>query len=428
MDQKLIELKRLIQSIQSSKLVNSDNINALVMGIKKLTDDMPEGVSKSIFPVLPDGRLPRKGNMEEFNEYKRHARLNKLERINLNLKKILSLCEQLDDEIPNEKDANLIYKNEDIRLLYELFENVNLSISLIASELDSHSKNEIASNEINEILSKYHRLESSFSKKQSDVIDSFRSRSEKEIDLFTDLGQKKLDSLLDNTQNRTKLLNSLAEKNNVRVSELSKRIETIESQYTEQIELASDIYKNGIINIEESKKEIESMLSNTANRVMADDYVSSAVAEKKAANWLRALSLVCMTIIVGIVCLSFYDSTHSGFDWESSIFRTVLVFILSIPAAYLSRESTKHREQQYNYHHTALDLKAITPYIASLPEADQNRIKISIAERIFASRQTNVAQQDSFPLNTQELVMELIRKVDFKKEDKKDTQVESAGK
>lgn len=424
LDQKLIELKRLIQSIQSSKLVNSDNINALVMGIKKLTDDMPEDVQKSIFPVLPDGRLPRKGNMEEFNEYNRHARLNKLERINLNLKKILSLCEQLDDEISNEKDENLIYKNEDIRRLYELFENVNFSISLITSELDSHSKNEIASNQINEILSKYQRLENSFSKKQSDVIDSFRSRSEKEIDLFTDLGKKKLDSLLDNTQNRTKLLNSLAEKNNVAVSELSKRIESIESQYTEQIELASDIYKNGIINIEESKKEIESMLSNTANRVMADDYVSSAVAEKKAANWLRGLSLVCMTIIVGIVCLSFYDSTHSGFDWENSIFRTVLVFILSIPAAYLSRESTKHREQQYNYHHTALDLKAITPYIASLPEADQNRIKISIAERIFASRQTNLNPQDSFPLNTQELMMELIKKVDLSRKSEQQDKAE----
>lgn len=167
------------------------------------------------------------------------------------------------------------------------------------------------------------------------------------------------------------------------------------------------------IELKEKSDQMDEVLGHTANRVMANDYDSSAVSEKKSADWLRYGSLGCMSIIVFIVCYSFYDSTHSGFDWESSIFRTVLVFILSIPAAYLSRESTKHREQQYNYHHTALDLKAITPYISSLPDEDQNRIKISIAERIFASRQTNLNQQDSFPLNTQELMMELIKKVDL---------------
>lgn len=175
-----------------------------------------------------------------------------------------------------------------------------------------------------------------------------------------------------------------------------------------------ELYETTLTELEEKKEQMDEVLGHTANRVMANDYDSSALSEKESADWLRYGSLGCMAIIVFIVCYSFYDSTHSGFEWESSIFRTVLVFILSIPAAYLSRESTKHREQQYNYHHTALDLKAITPYIASLPEADQNRIKISIAERIFASRQTNVAQQDSFPLNTQELMMELIKKVDIR--------------
>lgn len=175
-----------------------------------------------------------------------------------------------------------------------------------------------------------------------------------------------------------------------------------------------ELFETTLAELEEKKEQMDEVLGQTANRVMAQDYDHSAADEKKAANWLRIGSISCMAIIIYIVCYSFYDSTHSGFSWESSIFRTVLVFILSIPAAYLSRESTKHREQQYNYHHTALDLKAITPYIASLPEADQNRIKISIAERIFASRQTNVPKQDSFPLNTQELMMELIKKVDLR--------------
>ena len=191
---------------------------------------------------------------------------------------------------------------------------------------------------------------------------------------------------------------------------LETKLTNLSEKFESDLVLVNDLYEEAEVIIENKVTQLDGLLSNASNRVMANDYDSSAVSEKKSADRLRYGSLGCMAIIVFIVCYTFYDSTHSGFDWESSIFRTVLVFILSIPAAYLSRESTKHREQQYNYHHTALDLKAITPYIASLPEVDQNRIKISIAERIFASRQTNLNQQDSFPLNTQELMMELIKK------------------
>ncbi|MCG9736481.1 hypothetical protein L1D51_21235 [Pseudoalteromonas shioyasakiensis] len=213
-----------------------------------------------------------------------------------------------------------------------------------------------------------------------------------------------------------------------KISSLESSVTNIEQLYNDKVKSINDIYNNGMNDIAQKEEQIDKLLSTASNRVMADDFDTSAAEEKKAANWLRLGSLGCMAVIIGIVCYSFYDSTHSGFDWESSIFRTVLVFILSIPAAYLSRESAKHREQQYNYHHTALDLKAITPYIASLPEEDQNRIKISIAERIFASRQTNLNQQDSFPLNTQELMMELIKKVDLSSNQKAEKKKDDTGK
>ncbi|MCK8129940.1 hypothetical protein MTF66_33385 [Pseudoalteromonas sp. 2CM39R] len=272
-----------------------------------------------------------------------------------------------------------------------------------------------AFNSTHDEIPKSHDLgKMNYSKTQNKLIAESMSLISKKLDSQLSEYKKVVDKSFIKFENDMNNVDAAAERE---FKELNTKIQTIKKSY-----------EATLADLEEKKEQMDEVLGQTANRVMAQDYDSSAVSEKKAANLLRFGSLACMAIIVYIVCYSFYDSTHSGFNWESSIFRTVLVFILSIPAAYLSRESTKHREQQYNYHHTALDLKAITPYIASLPEADQNRIKISIAERIFASRQTNVVQQDSFPLNTQELMMELIKKVDFKKEDKKDTQVENAGK
>ncbi|MGS0496364.1 hypothetical protein ACU8V4_03720 [Pseudoalteromonas mariniglutinosa] len=275
--------------------------------------------------------------------------------------------------------------------------------------------------DINKLILAFNATEVRFSNsKEEKLIENSEISKEIIAESMKIIG-KELDSqLIDNKQKTEKMVQRFQSKiNEVEIS-TENNLEALRIKAN----VIEELYETTLAELEEKKEQMDEVLGHTANRVMAQDYDLSAVAEKKAANWLRGGSIACMAIIVSIVFYSFYDSTHSEFAWESSIFRTVLVFILSIPAAYLSRESTKHREQQYNYHHTALDLKAITPYIASLPEADQNRIKISIAERIFASRQTNANQQDSFPLNTQELMMELIKKVDLSRKSEQQDKAE----
>ena len=124
-----------------------------------------------------------------------------------------------------------------------------------------------------------------------------------------------------------------------------------------------------------------------------------------------------MGLIVLVVGFAFYETTQSDFKWQVALTRLVLALVLSIPSAYLARESSKHREQQYAYLQTSMDLKAIDPYIASLPEDTQHKIKANIADRIFASKDfSSVSNNSSYPINTHELMMELIKKVDVDKE------------
>ncbi|TMN39087.1 hypothetical protein [Pseudoalteromonas sp. S2755] len=164
--------------------------------------------------------------------------------------------------------------------------------------------------------------------------------------------------------------------------------------------------------VDEKISTIEDLLSVTSQKVIANDFSESAKTEKIAADYTRYGSLAFMTLIVGIVCYTFWDLAKFGLDWQESIFRTVLIFALSVPAAYLSRESTKHRQQQYSFHQTALELTTITPYISSLDLEAQQEIKTAIAHKLFGHRQSE--QTDSFPLNTQEIIIELIKKLDIK--------------
>lgn len=202
---------------------------------------------------------------------------------------------------------------------------------------------------------------------------------------------------------------------------LSSRIEKIEREVKIEIDNITSLYKESLVEIEAKKQQIDDILGHVSGRAVAGDFETSSAEERKMANWLRYSSLACMAVIVGVVGYSFWETTTTDFQWQNSVFRIVLAIMLSVPAAYLARESAKHREQQYNHLQTSLDLKAISPYIASLPIDEQHKIKIEVASRLFAARDYSKVGTDPYPVNVHEIVMELIKKLELNKQSRSDT-------
>ncbi|MFP1678235.1 hypothetical protein ACLD02_06020 [Alloalcanivorax sp. C16-2] len=213
-----------------------------------------------------------------------------------------------------------------------------------------------------------------------------------------------------------KLLNE-SESNAVK---LSGQIEKLEREVKSEIEKITSFYKEAKDEIDSKKQQIDDVLGHVSGRAIAGDFETSSADEKKMADWLRCASLGCMAVIVAVVCYSFWETTTEDFQWQSSVFRMVLAVMLSVPAAYLARESAKHREQQYNHLQTSLDLKAISPYIASLPIDEQHKIKIQIANRLFAAGDYSKVGADPYPINVHEIVMEIIKKLELNKHSKSD--------
>ncbi len=199
-----------------------------------------------------------------------------------------------------------------------------------------------------------------------------------------------------------------------RTRTLEGKVENIESLIQQELLKVQDLYSSTLEELKEKRAEIDDLVGLISGNVVAGSYEKSAATEKGAADFLRVASLFCMFVIVCFVGYSFYETTTRGFNWESSLFRLVFSAFLSIPAAYLARESTKHRMQQYSHLQIALDLKAVNPYISSLPEADQHRLKTEIAGRLFARKENELVGSDSYPINSHELLMALIGKMEFK--------------
>lgn len=190
--------------------------------------------------------------------------------------------------------------------------------------------------------------------------------------------------------------------------EATRRNHDISTTYKTQTDKLNKLIRE----TEEKHESINELLESAAGRVIASDYQKSAVLEKETADKLRRYSLFFMCIAALVLILTVFESAGNAFSMESSIFRLFTAALLSIPAAYLARESARHREQQYMHHQTSLDLITITPYISTLPEDVQHDIKADIAKRLFAYRQTPSTEAYSMPINANEMVMELIKKIE----------------
>lgn len=226
---------------------------------------------------------------------------------------------------------------------------------------------------------------------------------------------KKLEQfMLDQEKQDDRIKRSLAE-NEKRSSDIRDEVDEIERKVAETLSKVEKTYDQALADLQSKNEQINSILGHASGRVIAGDYEKSASAEKNSADGLRWGSLVCMALIVVVLGYSFWETVSADFQWQKSLFRVALAFLLSAPAAYLARESSKHRMQQYQHHQTSLDLKAIAPYLASLPDDLQHRIKSEVASKLFAGRDLSHLGSDSYPLNTHEILMELVKKLEFPK-------------
>lgn len=216
--------------------------------------------------------------------------------------------------------------------------------------------------------------------------------------------------ILEQEKQDERIKNRLAD-NDRRLAGFAESLGKVESEAQATLSKIGEEHQKTVEELEAKRAQIDSILGHASGRVIAGDYEKSAASEKDAADWLRVGSLVCMAAIVLMLGYSFWETAKADFEWQKSLFRVILAFLISAPAAYLARESTRHRAQQYHHQQTALDLKAIAPYLSSLPEDFQHRIKSEIAGKLFAGRDLSHVTTESYPINAQEVLMELVRKL-----------------
>lgn len=128
---------------------------------------------------------------------------------------------------------------------------------------------------------------------------------------------------------------------------------------------------------------------------VAGGYQSSAGEEKKEADlwrWISMGALAAAVIWLGFrYWMGFEQNENGALNWANITTAASLTAILLVTAGYASRQSKLHRDNEKQMRSFALETKALDPFMASLEESDQRRIKAELIGRMFGQQHNQVS-------------------------------------
>lgn len=180
-----------------------------------------------------------------------------------------------------------------------------------------------------------------------------------------------------------------------------------ESQKTELKESSDGIIENLKTKLEEANK----IVNIVGNVGVTGNYQNIANQNLKSANFFRWVALGFMVVMSGLLIWSIIELSTGEFNLYKSLVRILAAAVLTYPAVYASKESTKHRALETKNRNLELELASIGPFIELLPEDKKQKIKEDLVAKYFgnhASVSDDKSDNEDVSINALEKIMKAI--------------------
>ncbi len=167
----------------------------------------------------------------------------------------------------------------------------------------------------------------------------------------------------------------------------------------------SDAAKAVLVEIEAHRGEVEKLVGVIGDLGVTSGYV-------KTANYARiALWIwqgVAVTAMVGVIYAAyklFIPQVLGQFSWEAFAGRVILTLTVGVLAAYAARQADKYHDVERQNRQRALELAALGPFLAPLPQEKQNEFRLGIGGKTFGQNGSGERRRtDKSPATVLDLV------------------------
>lgn len=168
--------------------------------------------------------------------------------------------------------------------------------------------------------------------------------------------------------------------------------------------------ENVIKKLNDKLSEANKIVNIVGNVGVTGNYQNIANEHKKSADNFRLIALAFMITMSGLLIWSIIELSHGEFNLYKSLVRILAAAVLTYPAIYTARESSKHRKFETQNRKLELELASIGPFIELLNEDKKHVIKEELVKKYFGNHTLgdDAKDDDEISINGLEKILKII--------------------
>ncbi len=158
--------------------------------------------------------------------------------------------------------------------------------------------------------------------------------------------------------------------------------------------------------IEQHKQKVEKLVGVIGNLGVTSGYLRTANYARRSLWFWQGLTVLSMAPVIIVAYVAFIPVIKGTFTWESFAARVFLCVTMGVLAAYSAFQADKFFEIERRNRKMALELEAIGPYLAPLPQEMQDKFRIDIGDRSFGREEAGLGKKaDKSPASVIDVLM-----------------------
>jgi hypothetical protein len=135
--------------------------------------------------------------------------------------------------------------------------------------------------------------------------------------------------------------------------------------------------------LEQRRKEADELVGLVGERGVTSTYQKTANEARLEMYVWQVLTVCVMALLLAGAIFEFVPALKNGWNWGVGGARLMVATIATLLASYAGTQAKIARDTVRKNRRREMDLAAIGPYLASLPESEQHEIRTRVADRYF---------------------------------------------
>jgi len=251
----------------------------------------------------------------------------------------------------------------------------------------------------NDVAGERQRLSQIGSEFQSQFSAAQESRNREYTDAQASRQEKFGDLIADYTKRLTEQEADLIRQKDLALQQHEQEVAKLRSEFAEAAERL-------LLDIRDHKTQVEKLVGVIGNLGVTSGYLKTANYARVSVWVWQAITVLAMGGLITVAYKAFIPIVQGSFTWEGFAGRVFLSLTVGVLAAYAASQADKYLESERRNRKVALELEAIGPYLAPLPQEKQDQFRIDVGERSFGREESTLVRRgDKSPASVVDVVM-----------------------